>query len=114
MLAAAGPSSPRTALSKKHKSQSLESESRNLEVEIVSRNSKRQRIKPKKISLRTQRLCGEMPLKEVFKLLAAVTEFIARQVEQQCGLALIAVGHFESVFKIGFFDIFDDGGKIDS
>ncbi len=38
----------RTALSKKRKSQSLENESLNLEVEILSRNSKGQRVKLKK------------------------------------------------------------------
>lgn len=44
----------------------------------------------------------------VFEFLATVAEFVAGQIEQQGGFALVAVGQFEGVFKIGFFNAFDD------
>ena len=47
-------------------------------------------------------------LRGAFELLAAVAEFVAGQVEQQGGFALVAIGQFKGVFKIGFFNVFDD------
>jgi len=53
-------------------------------------------------------------LTDTIELLAAVAEFVAGQVQQQGGPALIAVGQLKGLVKIGFFNGLDDGGKVDT
>ena len=53
-------------------------------------------------------------LADAIELLAAVAKFVAGQIQHEGRPALIAFGQFESLVKIGFFNAFDNGGKVDS
>jgi hypothetical protein len=53
------------------------------------------------------------PSTDTIELLAAVAEFVASQIQHQGRPALIALGQFEGLVKIGFFNSFDKGGKVD-
>ena len=54
------------------------------------------------------------PSTDIIEFLTAVAEFVAGQIQQQGGFAFVAVGQFKRLFKIGFFDVCDDGRKIDA